>query len=222
MRALFRSLFGAAASPPQTPSADAQKAMVAAILELRAVVKSGTGDQIAAAIDVFKAKATAGDLEPRELAGEVADAERMVTVLAYADRLNRGEGVQAMAVMPDGEPAYFHAPRVRRETGRADDDYGRLDIGDKGIFFAGDKRVTIVWGKVLTIGLDRGLLIVHPAGGGTPKTFGLPHERQAGVAHAVASAIFQQQAATVTPPKQRKRAVRPPVGGEFPIVCKRL
>src|SRR5262245_8973397 len=112
----------AAASPAIVPGTAAYKAaqnrVVAAILELRAVVKTGSAQEIAAAVDVFKAKATADDLEPRELAGEVADAERMLTVLAYTDRLNRGEGVQSMAVMSDGEPAYFRATRANRETPR--------------------------------------------------------------------------------------------------------
>ena len=64
---------------------------MAAILELRTVVDNGSEEQIAAAIDMFKAKAAAGDLEPRELADEVAKAEHMLTVLAYTNRLNRGE-----------------------------------------------------------------------------------------------------------------------------------
>lgn len=130
-------LFGSAGSTARKSAAtiaDAQKALVAAILELRAVVDSGSAEQIASAIDVFKAKAAVGDLEPRELADEVAKAEHMLTVLAYTDRLNRGEGMQAMAVMPDGEPAYFRATRVSRETAR-DDDYGKLDIGEKGDLF---------------------------------------------------------------------------------------
>jgi HIRAN domain len=206
-------LFGSAgstASKSAATTADAQKALVAAILELRAVVDSGTAEQISAAIDVLKAKAAAGDLEPRELAGEVAKAEHMLTVLAYTDRLNRGEGVQAMAVMPDGEPAYFRATNVSRETAR-DDDYGQLDIGEKGIFYDGEKRLTIVWGKVLTIGIDRELLIVHPTGGGTPHTFGVRNQREAQLAHVVASAIFKQQAATATPAARRKRPAPPAV-----------
>jgi hypothetical protein len=156
-------------------TADAQKAVVAAILELRAVVAKGSAEQIAAAIEVFKAKATAGDLEPRELADEMAKAEHMLTVLAYTDRLNRGEGVQAMAVMPDGESAYFRATNVSRETKR-DDDYGQLDIAEKAIFYDGEKRLTIVWGKVLTIGIDRELLIVHPRSHRGPiRTAGAAH-----------------------------------------------
>jgi hypothetical protein len=42
---------------------------------------------LAAAIDVFKAKAVAGNVEQRELAGEVAKAEQMVTVLAICGSL---------------------------------------------------------------------------------------------------------------------------------------
>jgi hypothetical protein len=52
-------LFGGAGGSSAVTTADAQKAMVAAILELRAVVDSGSAEQIAAAIDVFKAKAAA-------------------------------------------------------------------------------------------------------------------------------------------------------------------
>lgn len=213
LRAFLRSVFGGAdstAAKSAAPTPDAQKVVVAAILELRAVVDSGSAEQIATAVDVFNAKATAGDLEPRELADEVAKAERMVTVLAYADRLNRGEGVQAMAVMPDGEPAYFRATSVSRETAR-DDDYGQLDIGEKGIFYDGEKRLTIVWNKVLTIGIDGQSLIVHPARGGTPHTFGLHNPRETSLAHAVASTIFKQQAATGTPPTRRKRSAPPVV-----------
>jgi len=212
LRAFVRSLFGGAGSTaPKSAAttADAQKVLVAAILELRAVVDSGSAEEIAAAIDVFKAKAVAGDLEPRELADEVAKAEHMLTVLAYTDRLNRGEGVQAMAVMPDGEPAYFRAASVSRETARDDDD-GQLDIGEKGIFYDGEKRLTIVWGKVLTIGIDRGLLIVHPTGGGTPHTFGVRNQREARLAYAVAM-IFKQQATTAAPTTRRKRFAPPVV-----------
>jgi len=136
---------------------------------------------------------------------EVAKAEQMLTVLAYIDGLKRGEPVQALFTMSDGQPTYFRGKDVCRETAR-DDDSGQLDIGDKGIFYDGNKRLTIVWAKVLTIGIDRNSLIVHPTRGGTPYTFDLRNEREARLAHAVASAIFKQQAATAEPATQRKRA----------------
>jgi hypothetical protein len=212
LRAFIRSLFGGADSTAAQKStaaaADAQKAVVAAILELRAVVKSGSAEQIATAIDGFKAKATAYDLEARELADEVAKAEHMLTVLAYTDRLNRGEGVQAVATLSDGEPAYFHAANVSRLTPR-DDDYGQIDIAEKGIFYDGLKRLTMVWGKVLTIGIDREALIIHATGGGTPRTFYLPSEREAHLAHAVASTIFKQHTTTAATTTRRTRSVAP-------------
>src|SRR4030095_4078320 len=148
---------------------------------------------------------TAGDLDQRELADEVAQAEQMLTVLAYIDGLKRGEPVQVLFTMSDGQPTYFRGKDVYRETAR-DDDCGQLDIGEKGIFYNGDKRLTIVWNKVLTIGIDRNALIVHPTRGGTPYSFHLRKELEARLAHAVASAIFKQQAATADPPTQRKRA----------------
>ena len=117
----LRGVAGLTTAISQTPKADAQKVLVAAILELRAVVKSGTAEEIAAAIDVFTAKAIAYDLVPREREGEVAKAEHMLTVLAYTDRLNRGEGLQVVATMSDGDPAYFLATNVARETARDDD-----------------------------------------------------------------------------------------------------
>lgn len=223
-RRILRSLFGGGASPAATPSANtspaaaasrdlvpgtpaykaAQKRVVAAILQLRAVVKTGSAQEIGAAIDAFKAKATADDLEPRELAGEVAKAAHMLTVLAYTDRLNRGEGVQSMAVMSDGEPAYFRAAIANRETVRGDN-YGQLDVGEKGIFYDGDKRLTVIWPKVLTIGVDRESLIIHPARGGQPQTFYLSSEREAQLAHVVASMIFKQQTATPAAATRRKR-----------------
>jgi hypothetical protein len=213
LRAILRFLFGGAGSPVPAAdaeaTADAQKRLVSAIRDLRAVVENGSPEQIVAAVDLFKAKAAADDLEPRELAGEIASAEHVLTVLAYADRLNRGEGVQAMAVMPDGEPTYFRA-NVSRETAR-DDDYGQLDIADKAIFYDGAKRLTIVWGKVLTIGIDRESLIVHPTRGGTPHTFYLKSEREARLAHAVASTVFKQHTATATSVMRRKRSARPAV-----------
>ena len=99
LRAFVRSLFGGAASTAPTSAANAQKALVAAILELRAVVDSGSAEQIAVAIDVFKSKATAGDLDQRELADEVAKAEQMLTVLAYIDGLKRGDEAKAESRM---------------------------------------------------------------------------------------------------------------------------
>jgi hypothetical protein len=133
----------------------------------------------------------------------------MLTVLAYLDGLSRGEPLQALATMSDGEPAYFRGTDVCRETGRDDDDCGQLDIGEKGIFFSGDKRFTIVWSKVLTVGIDRNSLIVHPTRGGTPETFSLKSERHAQVAHAVASALFKQQAISARPSTRRKRSASP-------------
>jgi hypothetical protein len=189
-RRILRFLFGggdspAASSPTadRSPTADSSRALVprtpaykaaqdrlvVAIRALRAVVKTGTTQEIKAAIDVFNAKAIADDLEPKERAGEVAEAEHMLTVLAHLDGLNRGEGVQSMAVMSDGETAYFRA-RANRETARGDD-YGALDVGEKGIFYDGDKRVTIVWRNVLTIGVSDESLIIHPARGGKPHVF---------------------------------------------------
>jgi len=224
LRAFFRSLFGRllavqpdvreaaglATAKSQATNADAQKILVAAILELRAVVKSGTAQEIPAAIEVFRAKAVAYDLVLHEREGEVANAEYMLTVLAYADRLNRGEGVQVVGTMPDGEPAYFHAPNVSRETVR-DDDEGGLAIGEKGIFYDGGKRLTIVWSKVLTIGVDREELIVHPTKGGKPQTFYMRDERVARLADTVATMIFKQRATTAVPATRRKRAAPPAV-----------
>ena len=221
LRAILRLLFGGAGSPAAASSsgiatsaettADAKKRLVAAILDLRAVVKSGSAEQIVAAVDVFKAKASADDLEPRELANEVAKAEHMLTVLAYADRLYRGDGVQVVTVMPDGEPAYFRATNVSRETPRDDDRFGHLDIGEKGIFYDGAKRLAIVWPKVLTIGNERESLIVHPTRGGTLHTFSLSSEREAHLAHAVASTIFEQQTTTTATVTRRKRSTPPAV-----------
>lgn len=205
LRTLLRSLFGATSTAPPRP--DAQQVLAAAILELRAVVDGGSAEEITAAIELFKARAVAGDLEPRELADEVADAEHMLVVLAYMDRLNRGEGVQPVATMSDGESAFFHTSRAVRETTRRDDDYGQLDIGERGIFFVGDKRLTIAWRKVLTIGAEARTLIVHPIGGGTPHTFYLRSEREAHLARSVAKILFgQQQAATGVPTVRRKRS----------------
>lgn len=203
-----RGVAGLTTAISQTPKADAQKVLVAAILELRAVVKSGTAEEIAAAIDVFTAKAIAYDLVPREREGEVAKAEHMLTVLAYTDRLNRGEGLQVVATMSDGDPAYFLATNVARETAR-DDDWGELAIGEKGIFYDGEKRLTIVWSKVLTIGVDSESLIVHPKRGGKPPTFGMRTEREARLAHTVASTILKQQSTIAAPATGRKRAAPP-------------
>jgi hypothetical protein len=197
-------------SDGQPTKADAQKVLVAAILELRDVVKSGTAQDIAAAIETFRTKAVASDLVLREREGEVAKAEYMLTVLAYADRLSRDEGVQVVATMSDGEPAYFQAPDVSRDTVR-DDDEGGLAIGEKGIFYDGIKRLTIPWGKVLTIGVDRTALIVHPTKGGKPQTFYMRDERVARLAHTVATIISKQQAATAVSAPRRKRAAPPAI-----------
>jgi HIRAN domain len=94
---------------------------------------------------------------------------------------------------------------VSRETVR-DDDEGGLAIGEKGIFYDGGKRLTIPWGKVLTISVDREALIVHPTKGGKPQTFYMRDERVARLAHTVASMIFKQQAATAVSATRRKRA----------------
>jgi len=210
MLRFIRSLFGGAAGAAHTSQADAQNALVTSMLELRGIVTSGNADQITTAIDVFKAKAIAGDLDVREREHEVAKAERMLAVLVYMDRLQRGEGVQQIAVMPDGEPAYFRSASVSRETNRDDDDYGQFDIGARAIFFDGNKRLTIVWSKVLTIGIDGSALIVHPARGGTPQTFYMGNDREASLAHAVASAILTQH--TTTAPVKRRRSPAPKSG----------
>jgi HIRAN domain len=186
--------------------AAAQKAMVDAILELRAVVKEGTPDQIAAAIETFKAKALAGDLDRRELAGEVADAEEMLATLAYTDRLGRGEGVESVATRSDGASSYF-----RRRASRAmarDDDYGGLDICDKGLFFDGEKPLVIVWKNVLTIETTGHSLIVHRTRGGTPYDFGVGSERAARLAQLVATTVWKHQTTADTTPSARRTRKR--------------
>jgi hypothetical protein len=170
--------------------------LVAAILELRAVVNDGSAEQIAAAIDVFKKKALIYDLEPRELAEEVAKAEHMLTVLGYAERLGRGEGVQALLILPDGERVFFRAPKVSRETAR-DDDYGHLDIGEKSIVYEGKKHVRIGWRKIRAIERNIESLVIHP-NGGKPETFYLQSEREALLAHTIASTIVGQHPTTGT------------------------
>jgi hypothetical protein len=91
LRGILRSLFGGTSSkaagtslaPANSPEATAaaQKRLVAAILKLRFVVKSGNAEQIAAAIELFKARAIADDLEPSERLAEVAKAEQRLTAL---------------------------------------------------------------------------------------------------------------------------------------------
>jgi hypothetical protein len=212
LQAIHRGIFGDSyARPAASATADTKKRVVAAILKLRGLVKSGSAAQIEAAIRVSKSRAAADDFEPRELSQVVADAQHMLAVLAYSDRLARGEGVQTMAVMSDGEPAYFRTGRASRETARADDG-GRLDVGDKGIFYDGTKRLTIVWDTVLTIGVDRESLIIHPTDGGTPHIFYLENEREALLAHAVTSAILKRQAQSTAPsatsrPDQQSRVI---------------
>src|SRR5687768_16064742 len=132
----LRALFGrehhsaSAATTVDAPrlAVETPQAVVAAILELRAVADSGSAEQITAAINVFKANAAAGVLAPREIADEVTKAEQMLTVLAFIDGLNRSEAVKALDTMSDGEPTYFRGIDCYRETSR-DDDCGQLDIG---------------------------------------------------------------------------------------------
>ena len=171
-------------------TAVANKVMVAAILEIREVVTRGNSAQIRAAIDTFRDRAIAGDLVVREREGEIADAEYVLSVLAYLERIDKGEGLQAIATMSDGEPSFYRNPKVYRRMVR-DDDIGSFDIGDKGIFFNGEKKLTIVWSKVLTIGVDRESLTVHPSSGGNPNTFGLRNSHAARLAHIVATTILK-------------------------------
>jgi hypothetical protein len=187
--------------------AAAQQAMVDAILELRAVVKKGTPDQISAAIETFKAKALAGDLDRRELASEVADAEEMLATLAYTDRLGRREGVESVATRSDGAASYFRARKVSRTVGR-DDDTGFLDICDKGLFFDGGKPLVIVWKNVLTIETRDRSLMVHRARGGTPYDFFMRSEQAARLAQLVATTVWKQQAAADTAPSSRRTRKR--------------
>jgi hypothetical protein len=184
--------------------------MVDAILELRAVVENGNADEILAAIETFKAKATAGDLEPREQASEVAKAQHMLTVLAYMSRLNNGEGVQPMALMPDGEPAYFRAVNASRDTGRLDDDYGQLDITQQGIVYEGDKRVAITWTKVVSMSTDSEALQVQSATG-KEHTFWLPNPMQAVLAHTVATLLKAQSLTARSSRKSRAGVPTEPV-----------
>ena len=235
LQALLRRLFGhtarAASSEKRDTSvlslpdprateratrADAKAILVASILELRDVVASGSAPEIVEAIDVFTGKAIAYDLDELERESELAKAKRMLAVLAYGDSLTRGEGLQIMATTTDGEPAYFFANDVRRETAR-DEDWGRLAIGEKGMFFDGEKRLTLVWGKVLTLGVDHSSLIVHPTRGGNPPTFRMRSEREARLAHTIATTFFGQQSTNVAAATRRKRAAPPVTGpGERP------
>jgi hypothetical protein len=187
------------------PSArDAQKAMVNAILELRRVVKGGNAAEIPAAIEKFRADAIAGDLVEHERKSEIVDAEDMLWVLAYLERLDRGEGLQTVAKMSDGAPSYFRADRASRAMKR-DDDYGQLDICDKAIFFDGEKLLTMPWGRILTVAVDRESLIVHRTTGGEPYTFSLKSPQEAKLAQTVALAI-QRQSVTAAPKSRRSPA----------------
>lgn len=175
--------------------------------ELFQIISPESGDEPACQV-VAVAKSFARDLRTER---SVKTVSGLIAALPYTDRLSRGEGVQVMTTMPDGESAYFHQTNVSRETGRDDDDFGGLAIGEKGIFYDGDRRLTIVWNKVLTIGVDREALIVHPTRGGKPQTFYMRSEREARLAHTVASMLLKQQATTAAPATRRKRAAPPAV-----------
>ena len=176
---------------------DAHQAMVNAILELRRVVKGGNAAEIPAAIEKFRADAIAGDLDERERKSEIVDAEDMLWVLAYLERLDRGEGLQTVAKMSDGALSYFRADRASRAMKR-DDDYGRLDICDKAIFFDGEKLLTMPWGRILTVAVDRQSLIVHRTTGGEPYSFGMKTPQEAKLAQTIALAIHQRSVPATT------------------------
>jgi hypothetical protein len=165
--------------------------MVDAIRELRGIVKVGVAKDIIAAIDTFKSKAT-GILDARELAGEVTAAESMLTALSYAERLERGEPLPALAAMPDGGSCYYRE-HAWLERARGDADSGQLDITDKGIFYDGTKRLTIPWSKVLTLSTSDRSLLVHRTSGGEPYCFDAGNDGSVRLAHLVALTIWKQQ-----------------------------
>jgi len=173
----------------ERPLNDDHKAMVNAILELRKIVKAGVAEHITAGIETFKAKAE-GCLEPNELASEVARAETMLTALSCAERLRRGEALTAVATMSDGGPCYYRRKNVSLK-GPRQDDYGQLDICDQGIFYDGSKRLTIPWGRILTVSLSDRSLIVHRTSGGEPYDFGVRTDGDARLAHVVALAVWK-------------------------------
>jgi hypothetical protein len=191
--------------------------MVNAILELRHIVEEGSATEIAAGIDAFRAKSVAGDLDAREREGEIEKAHFMLSVIAYLERIERGDGLQAVASMSDGEPSFYRQPFAFREMAR-DDDIGQLDIAEKGIFYDGsEKMFTIPWNKVLTVGVDRDTLVVHPTRGGNPHTFGLTHPRAAKLAHIVATAIFKRQQ-DAKPASSGRRVARTQAAQRLPTV----
>jgi hypothetical protein len=222
LRAILRSIFGSTTTTPPTPAADEQKAMVTAILALRKIVKSGSATDIVAALDAFKAE-TRGRLDEREAAAEVVDAQTMLAALSCEERVQHGEGLAPVATMSDGQPSYYRGRNVSL-TGPGKDDFGQLDIGDKGLFYEGEKRLTIPWSKVLTVALSERSLIVHRSSGGEPYDLGLSNHGQARLAHLAALTILKQQSNSTAPnvshhkPRsQQNRPVARPPRAEEPL-----
>jgi hypothetical protein len=196
LRAILRFIFGGDSKHPDVPTErsvnDEVRAMANAILELRTTVKTADAGQITAAIDAFKTQAD-GRLDSRELAGEVAAADSMLTALSYTERLQRGEPLPVVATMSDGGPCYYRGNNVALERSR-EDDYGQLDISDKGIFYEGDKRLTIPWSKILTLSLSDRTFIVHRTSGGEPYSFEACNDGEARLAHLIALTLWKLQA----------------------------
>jgi hypothetical protein len=137
----------------------------------------------------------------------VQRAESMLAWLAFRDRIALGEALPAATVMSDGGACYFRQKSVALEQSR-DDDYGQLDITDKGIFYGGGKRLTLPWPKILTLEVLENSFIVHRQSGGSPHTFRFSFVGEAKRAHLVALTLWQQyqDAPTTKPPRASKKA----------------
>jgi HIRAN domain len=189
---------------------DATNAMVAAILELRAASNAPDRDTVQAAIDSFKLK-TDNILDQRERASEIRKAEDTLLFLSTKARLESGERLTPVGTMPDGDANFFRASSVSLER-RREDDSGSLDMSEKAMFYDGcDKRLTLPWGRILTMSVNGSTLLVHRTTAGEPFVFGVRSGGQARLAHLVASHL--RQAATANKKKRSAKRDAEPTAG---------
>jgi hypothetical protein len=118
----------------------------------------------------------------------------------YRALIQRGESLPVIRTMSSGDLCFFDESATMPRKRGDDDDWGRVNITDKGLFFEGDRNVTCQWSKVLTIQINHSAIVVHMTNKSSPLEIEVSPEARAQLGHLIALTTWKRAQTTAPAP----------------------
>jgi hypothetical protein len=201
---ILRALLGSKQPAPGPTVVSSAAGSLTAPTPTKAEIEVGTYSRSLSAI-LLGSKHDPGPTFVSSAKAEI-DAEKLER---YRALIERGEPLPVIRTLSSGDPCFFDEIATMPRKRGDDDDWGRVQITDKGLFFEGDRNVTCQWSKVLTIQINYSAIVIHMTNKSSPLEIGVSPEARAQRGHLIALTTWKRTQTTTAAPALPQRR-RPP------------